>query len=307
MSIVLLQTHSLVLSWIACTDSIVIPRIYSKHEERCDSPVAPQAKAPDCYVNSTGSLTPILHLERKVEFHVSTRDEAWLPCWSSIGTPRAMSDLESSPEVPASTQGGPMPLHQMERNLKKPLVTRMEVWLFTGKISGPWGPQQNSRETSSILPQLEKNQEILSSMPDEALSAAASWEKSHLPSWASKGYLTPVMQLKKFPDIPVCTPEEHWDSQQNSRTDTFFPPHLEMRVHFPASSAKQSRCSRCTSRGSQSHPETPEELQGSIHNLKRPRCPRPLKIRPSSHATTRMRPQVSTHNTKEGLRAPWHL
>ena len=109
MSIVLLQTHSLVLSWIACTDSIVIPRIYSKHEERCDSPVAPQAKAPDCSVNSTGSLTPVLHLERKAEFHVSTRDEAWLPCWNSIGTPRAMSGLERSPEVPASTQGGPMP------------------------------------------------------------------------------------------------------------------------------------------------------------------------------------------------------
>ena len=58
------------------TDSTVTQRIYSKHEERCDSPVAPQAKALDPYVTSTGRLTPILHLERKVEFHVSTRDEA---------------------------------------------------------------------------------------------------------------------------------------------------------------------------------------------------------------------------------------
>ena len=282
-----LQTHSLVLSWIACTDSTVTPRIYSKHEGRCDSRVAPQAKAPDRYVNSTGSLTPVLHLERKAEFHVSTRDEAWLPCWNSIGTPRSMSDLERSPEVPASTQGGPMPLHQLERNLEKPLVTRMEVWLFTGKISGPWGPQQNSRETSSILPQLEKNQEILPSTPDEALSAAASWEKSHLASWASKGHLSPCTQLKKFCDIAVCTPEERWFSHHSSRKAPFSPPLLEMRVHSPALSAKESQCSRHTSRGGRFHLETWEELHGSCHNLKRP-CPHPLDIRPDSPAMTWM-------------------
>ena len=174
-------------------------------------------------------------------------------------------------------------------------------------MSGSLRSHHNSRGTPNFQAQLEKNHKILPSTHDEALFRCSILRKIPPCLLSLKGYLTPFMQLKKFPDIPVCTPEEHQVSQQNSRTDPFFPPHLEMRVHFPASSAKQSRCSRCTSRGGRSHPETPEELQGSIHNSKRPRCPRPLKIRPSSHATTRMRPQVSTHNTKEGLRAPWHL
>ena len=139
------------------------------------------------------------------------------------------------------------------------------------------------------------------------LSVAASREKSHLPSLALKGYLTPFRQLKKFPDIPVSTREEHRVSHHNSRRAPFSPPHLKMKVHSPASSAKESRHSRRTSRGGRSHPETPEELQGSFHNSKRPQCPCPLKIRPYSPATNRMRPQVSTHNTKEGLRARWHL
>ena len=37
-----------------------------------------------------------------------------------------------------------------------------------------------------------------------------------------------------------------------------------------------------------SHLETPEEVQGSCHCLKRSQCPLPLEIRPPSPATTRM-------------------
>ena len=55
-----------------CTDSTVTPSIDSQHESTCDSPVAPQEKATDPYVNSTGSLTVLLQLERKADLHVST-------------------------------------------------------------------------------------------------------------------------------------------------------------------------------------------------------------------------------------------
>ena len=66
-------------------------------------------------------------------------------------------------------------------------------------------------------------------MPDEALFRCSISEKS--PSLLSlEKVLDTFYELKKFPDIPVCTPEEHRVSQQNSRTDPFFPPHLEMRV-----------------------------------------------------------------------------
>ena len=61
---------------LPCTALTVTPRIDSKHDGRCDSPVAPQKKAIDPYANLTGSLTLLSKLERRVDFHVSTRDEA---------------------------------------------------------------------------------------------------------------------------------------------------------------------------------------------------------------------------------------
>ena len=41
-----------------------------------------------------------------------------------------------------------------------------------------------------------------------SISAEASRGKSHLTSGTSKGSFTPLLQLKKFPDIPVSTREE---------------------------------------------------------------------------------------------------
>ena len=79
-------------------------------------------------------------------------------------------------------------------------------------------------------------------------SPVASREKSHLPS-ASKGSLTPLKQLKKFPDIPASTRVEHRSSHHNCRRAPFFPPHLEKRVYFSGSSGKKSRHFRRTSRG----------------------------------------------------------
>ena len=55
------------------------------------------------------------------------------------------------------------------------------------------------------------------------------------------------MEVKKFPDINVSTQKEHKGSQHNLRRARFFPPHLKMRVHFPASLGKESRSSRSTS------------------------------------------------------------
>ena len=58
------------------TDLIVTPRTDSKQDGVCDSPVAPQEKATDPYVNPIGSLTLLFQLERRDDMHVSTRDEA---------------------------------------------------------------------------------------------------------------------------------------------------------------------------------------------------------------------------------------
>ena len=57
------------------TDSTVTPRMDSKLHSRCNSPVAPQEEASDPYINPTVSLTMLFQLERRVDLHVSTRDE----------------------------------------------------------------------------------------------------------------------------------------------------------------------------------------------------------------------------------------
>ena len=58
------------------TDSTVTPRTDSKHDGGCDSHVASREKATDLYVNPRGSLTLHFQLERRVDVHVSTPDEA---------------------------------------------------------------------------------------------------------------------------------------------------------------------------------------------------------------------------------------
>ena len=120
-------------------------------------------------------------------------------------------------------------LRQHERVLEVPIVTQEE----------PQVSCRNSRKTKSFSPQSEMR----------PVPAVASRAQSHLSSWSSKGLLTPLMQFKKFPDIPVSTREEHRGSCHNSRRAPLFPPHLEMRVHFLASVGKESQRSNRTSRG----------------------------------------------------------
>ena len=94
-------------TWFPCTASTFTPRIDSHHGGTCDSPVGkPRGKATDPCVNATGSLTLLLQLGRKADFHVSTLDEAWLPCGDSRGTPRSMSALERKLQVPALAPTG---------------------------------------------------------------------------------------------------------------------------------------------------------------------------------------------------------
>ena len=53
------------------------------------------------------------------------------------------------------------------------------------------------------------------------ISAEASRGKSHLTSGTSNGSFTPLLQLKKFPDIPVSTREEGRESRPHSEEPRF--------------------------------------------------------------------------------------
>ena len=65
--------------------------------------MAPLEIVHDPYLNSTGVMTSLFHIEREAEFHAPTRDDFWLPSGMSSGTLRSLSELERNPEFPAST------------------------------------------------------------------------------------------------------------------------------------------------------------------------------------------------------------
>ena len=64
--------------------------------------MAPQKIVTDLHVNMNGSLTLQLQLGKKLDLHVSTRDEARLHSGNSIVTPRSMSALERKLELEAT-------------------------------------------------------------------------------------------------------------------------------------------------------------------------------------------------------------
>ena len=100
----------------------------------------------------------------------------------------------------------------------------------------------------------------------------------------SKGSFTPLLQLKKFPDIPVSTREEARESRPIQRSPVSASK-LEKRDPFPACLGKNSRHSRRISRRASLHrkgernsrvvppfPESPRCLSPFQGNLFSPHC-----------------------------------
>ena len=120
------------------------------------------------------------------KIHVSTGEESSLSGTHSTQDHRPRHRRERNPERPMSNSHGDWPfLRQPERVPEVPVVSREH------------------------LPQLEKIQEVLPPGEMRPISAEESRGYSHLTSGTSKGSFTPLLQLKKFPDIPVSTQEEH--------------------------------------------------------------------------------------------------
>ena len=121
---------------------------------------------------------------------------------------------EESQEAPRNSHGDWTYLRPHEKVPEVPIVTREEPHVCCC----------NLRKTRRFSPQREMR----------PFSTVAAREKSYLSSYASKGSLTPLMQLKNFPYIPISTREENRGSHNNSRRAPVFPLHLEMRISSPA-------------------------------------------------------------------------
>ena len=136
------------------------------------------------------------------------------------------------------------------------------------------------------------------------ISGEASPGKSHLNSGTSKGSFTPLLQLKKFPDIPVSTREEARESRPHPEEPRFrllarekasF--HCVVGKEFPAflSHLKRRR----------SPQERREELQGRATILRVLQMSQSIPGKPVFPALPRLSSRVSTHTTVARGTALW--
>ena len=95
---------------------------------------------------------------------------------------------------------------------------------------------------------------------------------------ATQEALIPLMQLKKFHDIPISTREKHRGSHHNSRGGPFSPPQLEMRVPFPASLGRDFWRSCHISRGGALKRKVERNSRGPATIPKDPQMSHPLHM-----------------------------
>ena len=82
---------------------------------------------------------------------------------------------------------------------------------------------------------IEKDSEVLLSRRDEVFFHGSVSRKITNSLLDLERVLHTLAETQEVPDIPVSTREEHRGSCQNSRRAPVFPPHLDVRVHIPAS------------------------------------------------------------------------
>ena len=158
-----------------------------------------------------------------------------------------------------------------------------------------------------MLRQLEKNQEILPLTRDEALFCCG--VSSEIPpSILSLGRLLDTLGATL--EFPECT-------SLHSRGTPMVPQQLNKSPGFPNSSREEGPFPCIFEKGIAGFPsdvkrgksqlDTQEELQGSCHHFKRPRCPNALQIHLTPLQLTRWSPRGRTQNTMAGVTARWHL
>ena len=179
----------------------------------------------------------LCQLDRNCDSTVTAGEESRLAClhmrrgltplWNSKGTPRSMSALERDPEVVVSSPGddiGPAPNGEVSQEAAR--NSHADCTFLRPHQRLPDVPIVTREELQVSCRNLKKTRRFSLQHKMRLFSTVASREISHLPFCVSKGSLTPLRQLKKFNDIPLCTREEHQGSRLNSKRAPVFPPHL---------------------------------------------------------------------------------
>ena len=136
--------------------------------------------------HSRRGLTPLGRLQKYPKIHASPGEE-------------------SSGSVNDSTQGL-RPQHRRERNPERRPRNSLGDWPF---LRPPERVPEVPVVSLEHLRQLEKSRRVSPPGEMRPISAEASRGSSHLNSGTSKGSFTPLLQLKKFPDIQYSLEGKH--------------------------------------------------------------------------------------------------
>ena len=150
------------------------------------------------------------------------------------------------------------------------------------------------RKTPSFLPQLEENQKILPSKRVEALFCCGI-KRYIQPSLLSlERVLDTLEATQEVPQHTVSFLEEHQWSHHNSRRALVFPPHLELRVCFPASSGKESRRFHRISRGGSLNFNFERNSRGRATILRDPDVPIHSKYNSLPYTDSTVTPRIDS-------------
>ena len=129
------------------------------------------------------------------------------------------------------------------------------------------------------------------------ISAEACRGYSLLTSGTSKGSFTPLLKLKKFPDIPVSTRRKH-ESPDHIQRSPVTASYLERRDPLPAGSGKNSWRSRGITRGGTLH----RKGRGTPGSCHRSQSPQDVSVHsretcfPCTASTFKPRIDIDTHH-----------
>ena len=128
------------------------------------------------------------------------------------------------------------------------------------------------------------------------ISAEASRGSSHLTSGTSKRSITPLLQIKKFPNLPVSTREEARESRPHPEEPRFC---LLARGQgsFPCVDGKEFPAFPSHLKRRRSPQERREELQGRATIPRVPQMPQSIAGKTVFHALSRLASRGSADST----------
>ena len=136
------------------------------------------------------------------------------------------------------------------------------------------------------------------------ISAEASRGSSHLTSGTSRGSFTPLLQLKKFTEIPVSTREEARESRTHSEEPRFRLLARE-KGSFPCVFGKEFLAFPSQLKRGRSPQERREELQGRATIPRVPQMSQSTPVKRVFLALPRLSSRGSTHTTVARGTALW--